>query len=122
MFPTQEVGGVSRRRWWVMPQQRAVRPGAERKASVGFSFIQRQHACQIILFFFGKISFMEVELIYGAVLISAVPQRDSVIHIYILFVFPSMVVYHRIANSFPCKPGGPCSSILYIIVSFPFHE
>lgn len=52
MFPTQEVGGVSRRRWWVMPQQRAVRPGAERKASVGFSFIQRQHACQIILFFF----------------------------------------------------------------------
>ena len=73
-------------------------------------------------FFFGKISFMEVELIYGAVLISAVHQRDSVIYIYILFLFPSMVVYHRIANSFPCKPGGPCSSILYIIVSFPFHE
>ena len=44
---------------------------------------------------------MEVELIYTVVLISAVHQRDSVIYIYILFVFSCIVVYHRIAKRVP---------------------
>ena len=50
-----------------------------------------------------KIYFMEVQLIYNVVLISAVQQSDSVTHIYIfLFVFFSIMVYHRILSTVPC--------------------
>ena len=42
-------------------------------------------------------------VIYSVVLISAVQQSDSVIHIYtFFFVFFSIVVYHRILNIVPC--------------------
>lgn len=44
---------------------------------------------------------MEVELMYSAVLISAVHQCDSVIYIDILFVCLSVMMYHRIVNRVP---------------------
>ena len=42
----------------------------------------------------------EVSLIYNVVLISAIQQSGSVIHIYILFfeIFFSITVYHRILD------------------------
>ena len=46
-----------------------------------------------------------IELIYKVVLVSAVQQSDSVIHIYIhsLFIFFSIImVYHKILNILPC--------------------
>ena len=63
--------------------------------------------------------FMEVQLIYNVVLISAVQQSDSVIHIYTFFfkILLSIMVYHSILNIVPCAIVGPCClSILYIIV------
>ena len=46
---------------------------------------------------------MEVELIYIVVLISAVQQSESVIHIHVFFfIFFSMMVYSRILNTVPC--------------------
>ena len=52
---------------------------------------------------FKKIYFIEVQLIYNVVLISAVQQSDSVIHIYtFFFIFFSIMVYHRILNIVPC--------------------
>ena len=48
------------------------------------------------------IYFIEVQLIYNVVLISAVQQIDSVIYIYIYFIFFSIMVYHRILNIVPC--------------------
>ena len=73
------------------------------------------HSCRPVLVFptfynnrnsqFLKIYFIEVWLIYNVVLISAVQQSDSVIHIYIytfFFIFFSMMVYHRILNIVPC--------------------
>ena len=45
---------------------------------------------------------MEVELICSVVLISAVHRRDSIIDIYIIFVFFSIMVYRRILNRVPC--------------------
>ena len=46
--------------------------------------------------------FMEVWLIYNAVLISAVQQTDSVIHMYIfVFIFFSIMVWHTMLNIVP---------------------
>ena len=45
--------------------------------------------------------FLGIQLIYNVVLISAVQQHDSVIHIIIFHIF-SIVVYHRILNIYPC--------------------
>ena len=47
--------------------------------------------------------FIEVQLIYNVVLISAVQQSDSFIHIHaFFFIFFSIMVYHRILNIVPC--------------------
>ena len=47
--------------------------------------------------------FIEVSSIYNVVLISAVQQNDSVIHIHTFFlIFFSIMVYHRILNIVPC--------------------
>ena len=35
-------------------------------------------------------------------LVSAVQQSDSVIHMYTFFIFFSILVYHRILNVVPC--------------------
>ena len=51
-----------------------------------------------IYFFF----LVKVQLIYSVVLISAVQQSASVIHIYILFIFFSIMVYHQLLNIAPC--------------------
>ena len=52
---------------------------------------------------------MKVYLIYNVVLVSAVQQTDSLIHICILFfAFFSIMFYHRILNRAPCA----CSRIL----------
>ena len=63
-------------------------------------------------FFF---NFIEICLIYNVVLIPVVKQSDLVIHmcvcvyIYIYFIiFFSIMVYHRILNSFLCYTVGPC--------------
>ena len=50
---------------------------------------------------FSLIYFIEVKLIYNVVLISAVQQSDSVIHIS-FFIFFSIMVYHKILNIVPC--------------------
>lgn len=44
---------------------------------------------------------MEVELMYSAVLISAVHQCDSIIYIDILFICFSVMMYHRMVNRVP---------------------
>ena len=53
------------------------------------------------------IYFTEVQLIHNVVLISAVQQSDSVIHIYIYiyihsFSYSFPLVYHRILDIVPC--------------------
>ena len=54
-------------------------------------------------FFLINIFFTEVELMYNAVLISAVQQSDSVIHTHSFFnIFFSMMVYRRILNIVLC--------------------
>ena len=64
------------------------------------------------------IFFIEVELIYNVVLISAVHHSDSVIYIYILFY----ILFHcglsqDIGYSSLCSTVGPCClSILYVTV------
>ena len=56
-----------------------------------------------LCFPFFKIYFIEVQLIYTVVLISAVQQSDSVIHMYtFFFILFSIMVYHRILNIVPC--------------------
>ena len=69
---------------------------------------------------FFLIYFIEVHLIYNIVLISAVKQSGSVIHIYILFHILFLMVFYRILNIFNsslCYTVGPyCLSILYMIV------
>ena len=54
-----------------------------------------------------KMYFIEVYLIYNAVLISSLQQSDSVIHIYthiytFFFIFFSIMVYQSILNVVPC--------------------
>ena len=63
--------------------------------------------------FFLKI---EVQLIYNVVLITAIQQSDSVIHIYTVFfkIFFSIMVYHRILNIVPC-------AIQQDLVVYPFY-
>ena len=56
---------------------------------------------KLIFFFFKKIYFTDVYLIYNVVLISTVQQSDSVIHIYFISVFFS-IAYYRILNILPC--------------------
>ena len=81
-------------------------------SSADFSF--HSDICILFLFFF----LIEVLLIYNVLLISAVRQSDSVIHIYIVFY----IIFHYglsqdIEFSFLCYTVGPCClSILYIIV------
>ena len=47
-------------------------------------------------------SFIEILLIYSAVLVSGVWQSDSVIHIYILFRFFFIIGYYKILNIVSC--------------------
>ena len=48
------------------------------------------------------VSFIEVQLIYNVVLISAIQQSDSVIHICTFFLnIPFHVAYHRLLNIVP---------------------
>ena len=63
--------------------------------------------------YFFLIYFIEICLIYNVVLIPVVKQSDLVIcmyiHIYIYFIiFFSIIVYHRILNSFLCYTVRPC--------------
>ena len=52
---------------------------------------------QVLLLF--KIN---VQLIYNVVPVSAVQHSDSVIHVYMLFIFFSIMVYYRILHIVPC--------------------
>ena len=54
---------------------------------------------QIVYLIFLNLLFVEVWLIYNVVLISAIQQSGSVIHIYIFFF---ILVYPRIFNIVPC--------------------
>ena len=64
---------------------------------------------------FKKSYFIEVQLIYNDVLISAIRQSGSVIHIYpFFFIFFSIMVYELYSSL--CYTVGSCSSILYVIV------
>ena len=57
----------------------------------------------VLLFCIFKIYFIEGLLIYNVVLISAVQQSDSVIHIYtFFFIFFSIMLYPRVLNIVPC--------------------
>ena len=64
---------------------------------LGHLFIRESRPLQRI----HPIFFLGIQLIYNVVLISAVQQHDSVIHIIIFHIF-SIVVYHRILNIYPC--------------------
>ena len=46
--------------------------------------------------------FIDIQLTYSVVLISAVWQSDSVIHTLLFFIFFSILVHHRILNIVPC--------------------
>ena len=74
-----------------------------------------------------KSYFIELQLIYNVVLISAIQQSDSVLYIYMcvcvcvcvythtfFFIFFSIMVYELYSSL--CYTVGSCSSILYIIV------
>ena len=67
------------------------------------------------MFFFKKI---EVQLAYNAVLLSAVQQSDSVIHLHILFyILRHYGLSQDVEYSSLCSKVGPCCfSIFYIIV------
>ena len=82
------------------------------------TLFQRKKNFQIVLFFlpttqlpylnlifFSEMYFIEVQLIYNVVLISAVQQNDSVTHIHVyayIYIFLSIMVYYRILNIVPC--------------------
>ena len=79
-----------------------VQPGAW-----GFHPMRLVLSSQSIFFFFSWFffwSFIEVELIYKAVIICAVQQSDPVIHIHIIHSlwFFSHIDYHRILGRVPC--------------------
>ena len=54
------------------------------KAKFSLELIEARRQKHILIYFLNLIYFIEVELIYNVVLISAVQQSDSVIHIYSL--------------------------------------
>ena len=64
-----------------------------------FSWIFDVYCPSTVFFSFFKIYFVEVQLIYNIVLISAVQQSDSVVHTYTFF---SIMIYLRILNIVPC--------------------
>ena len=58
-------------------------------------------------------------------LISAVQQGDSVIHLYtFFFIFFSVMVYHRILNIVPCEQGYTyiCSSHYFSVLRGIYPE
>ena len=66
--------------------------------SAVFSLLNDRFLFFLILFYF-----IEVQLTYNVVFISAVQQSDSVIHIYtFFFIFFSIIFYHRILDIVPC--------------------
>ena len=59
--------------------------------------------CFLKNFYFSLFFFIEVQLIFSVVLISAIQQSDSFIHIHTLFfILFSITVYRRILNIVPC--------------------
>ena len=60
---------------------------------------------KVLFFFFFVYLFNQVELTYNIVLISAEELSDSVIHVYILFIFFSIIVYHKMLNMVPSAVG-----------------
>ena len=60
---------------------------------------------KFFFFFFFVYLFIQVELTYNIVLISAEQLSDSVIHVYILFIFFSIIVYHKMLNMVPSAVG-----------------
>ena len=64
----------------------------------GIKYIHNIVQCHVVIF----INFLEVQLIYNVVLISAVQQNDLVTYMYtFFFIFFSIVVYCRIVNGVP---------------------
>ena len=64
----------------------------------GIKYIHNIVQCHVVIF----INFLEVQLIYNVVLISAVHQNDLVTYMYtFFFIFFSIVVYCRIVNGVP---------------------
>ena len=68
-----------------------------------------ERSCNFIYLFF-----IEEQLNYNVVLITAVQQSDSVIHVYILFHIFSIMVYHKILNTVAC-------AIQQGLVIYPFY-
>ena len=71
------------------------------------------------LLYFLQINFMEVQLIFNIVLVSAIQQNDSVIHIYTYFFH--MIFHYGLSEDIECSSlcytvGHCCLSVLYIIV------
>ena len=71
------------------------------------------------LLYFLQINFMEVQLIFNIVLVSAIQQNDSVIHIYTYFFH--MIFHYGLSEDIECSSlcytVGPCwLSILCIVV------
>ena len=80
--------------------------------------------------YFFKIYFTDIQLIYNVMLVSAVQQSDSVIHLHTCVYIYIYIYTHTFSYSFPlwfiiqyfeyssmCYTVGPCClSILYIIV------
>ena len=60
--------------------------------------------CQANTYFFLFFKkFVEMQLVYNVVLISAAQQSNAGIHIYMLFfIFFSIMVYHRLLNTISC--------------------
>ena len=63
-------------------------------------FKSLRHSVSLSSFF--KIYFIDTELIYDAVLISAARQSDSAMHVYAsFFIFTSITAYHKTLNTAP---------------------
>ena len=78
--------------------------------------VQMYHAQEKkVLYFLCFFNCIEVQLIYRVVLISAVQQSDSVIHIYIDIVFH--ILFH-----YGLPQDVECSSLCYIVVLLFIHR
>ena len=64
-----------------------------------------------LFFFFNKLIFIGVQLIYTAVLVSAVQQSESIIHI--LYIYPLFFRFYSHIGHYRVLSRVPCAILLY---------
>ena len=74
------------------------------------------HTCNLHSFFIALFMFIGVYLLYNGVLVPAVEQSESALHIHTspLLGFPSHLGHHRALSRVPC-------AIQYVLISYLFY-